>query len=344
MDSVGTGADASGGRLVPAAAPRPRPMPPWTTDPVHVLEERSRQAPAPAALPARRGEVARGSTTTMSSSPSQAARCRSSAASSSAVSARRARLGVRRLDQQRPGLPVGLEVDPADDPVPEQERKHVVAERRLGSGRRSRSGSGSRRSCSVRSRSHTTGSNGLSSARASTLRAARHRGAARPAVPALDASPAAAHRPRPARRSPLGASAFTALELKAVVVEQATQRWRRRGYGGCAADELLAASCRVGTGGVEHRARAAPARAGRRPARTGSCARRWPGHREVEVVERLPGLRPVPAPVDLCRGRPSSRSRGGGAPASRTSEADSTSSGWSSPCPHVARFAVAPIR
>ena len=71
--------------------------------------------------------------TTMSSSSSQAARSRSSAASSRGL-VRRARLGVRRLDQECAGLAVGLEVDPADDPVAEQERQHVVAELPLGLG------------------------------------------------------------------------------------------------------------------------------------------------------------------------------------------------------------------
>ncbi len=40
---------------------------------------------------------------------------------------RRTRFGVRRLHDEAPGLPVGLEVDPADDLLAEQEREHVVA-------------------------------------------------------------------------------------------------------------------------------------------------------------------------------------------------------------------------
>ena len=52
---------------------------------------------------------------------------RSSAASSVRRLRRRVVLGVRRPHQQRAGLPVGLEVDPRDQPVAEQERQHVVA-------------------------------------------------------------------------------------------------------------------------------------------------------------------------------------------------------------------------
>ena len=39
----------------------------------------------------------------------------------------RTRLGVGRLHPQHAGPAVGLEVDPGDEPVAEQERQHVVA-------------------------------------------------------------------------------------------------------------------------------------------------------------------------------------------------------------------------
>ena len=112
-----------------------------------------------------------------------------------------ARLDVRPLHPQHARRPVGLEVDAADDAVAEQVRQHVVAVDPLRRRRVDLDAVGKSNSRSLRSRFHTSESNGLSSARA--VDRPRHRGVAvdvRRLRPALDRPPAAGRPPRRARR------------------------------------------------------------------------------------------------------------------------------------------------
>ena len=187
----------------------------------------------------------------------------------------RAGLGVRRLHDQPPGpaveLPVGLEVDPPDDPVAEQEGQHVVAVDAL-LGRHvdldpvveveERLGAGSLPHDRVEGAQQCPG-----------VDPARQPGVAvevgRPA-PALDR-----HREQLALLDERGHGGRGVGDLHPVVVTQVLDGRDAVGAGG-AADQLARRPPRGSASAAPARRPGAPARAGRSGSRTGCCGRRSP--------------------------------------------------------------------
>ncbi len=214
-------------------------------------------------------------------------------------------LGPRRLHDQPAVLAVGLEVDPADDLVAEQERQHVVAVHPLVRGRVDLDAVVEvEQLLAALAQPHDRVEGAQEGSRLHLARPARVAVEVRRTVPPLDRAPAAARPPRRARRQP--ASPRRSSSGSSRPGSAASPRRARPPRGGPARDRRPRATASAAPGPRP----GSPAPARRRSPRTGCCAPPRPARRPCRG-SRGPSWPPTSSsPSASCRAARRRRGRG----------------------------------